>query len=454
MNRIRSVFLFAALPVLAVLWAALSTATPLDDYVAAPDPAFTYSLAAQAEKSGVTTYAYHMVSQTWLDASKVDRPLWEHTVLVSVPGTLRHNQAMMFIGGGDNRPGETPVADNGPMEKIAAVTGSVVAQVKQIPNQPLRFPDEQDDRYREPGRKEDAMITFGWDKYLKGGDPLWLARLPMTKAVVRAMDLVQKEHPGVEGFFVAGGSKRGWTTWTVAAVDRRVFGIAPAVIDVLNLEPSIQNHFDGYGFWAPSLDDYVDMDIVTRIHTPEFRNLMAVVDPYAYRDRLTLPKYILNSAGDQFFPADSWKFYFDGLKGEKFLCYFPNTDHGLNEDAYFRLAGFYYALMEGTPRPEFTWEKAGDGTLTVRCATKPARVTLWRAVNPDARDFRLETFGPKYEAVEMPLSDSGEYVSAVAAPEKGWTAFFLELEFPNGDFPKPFVFTTGVSILPDTYPGK
>ncbi|NLF56078.1 MAG: PhoPQ-activated pathogenicity, partial [Candidatus Hydrogenedens sp.] len=174
----------------------------------------------------------------------------------------------------------------------------------------------------------------------------------------------------------------------------------------------------------------------------------------AYRDRLTLPKYILNSAGDQFFPSDSWKFYFDGLKGEKFLCYFPNTDHGLNEDAYFRLAGFYYALMEGTPRPEFTWEKAGDGTLTVRCATKPAKVTLWRALNPDARDFRLETFGPKYEAVELPLSDSGEYVSTLAAPVKGWTAFFFELEFPNGDFPKPFVFTTGVSILPDTYPGK
>ena len=33
------------------------------------------------------------------------------------------------------------------------------------------------------GRKEDALITYGWDKFLEGGDPKWLARLPMTKAV-------------------------------------------------------------------------------------------------------------------------------------------------------------------------------------------------------------------------------------------------------------------------------
>ena len=37
--------------------------------------------------------------------------------------------------------------------------------------------------------------------------------------------------------------------------------------------------------------------------TPEAERLLAIADPYAYRDRLTMPKFILNSAGDQFFPA-------------------------------------------------------------------------------------------------------------------------------------------------------
>ncbi len=429
-----------------------SVATPLDDYVAAPDPVFQYKLVNQAEKGDVTTYVYHMVSQTWLDASKVDRPLWEHNVLVTVPKDVQYTKAMMFIGGGDNRQNDKPDADNGPMEKVASVTKSVVAQIEQIPNQPLKFADETDPRYKDGGRKEDALITFGWDKYLKGGDPVWLARLPMTKAVVRAMDLVQKEYPKTDGFFVAGGSKRGWTTWTVAAVDKRVVGIGPAVIDVLNFVPSLDNHFASYGFWAPSVKDYVDMKIVDRVHTPEMRNLLNVVDPYTYRDRLSMPKYMLNSAGDQFFPADSWKYYFDGLKDEKYLCYFPNTDHGLNAEAYFRLASFYHAVLAGTPRPKFTWDRAADGALMVRCETKPTRVQLWKAFNPNARDFRLESLGPKYESSPVALNDSGEYGAYVKPTEKGWTAFFLEMEFPNGDFPLPFVFTTGVSILPDTYP--
>lgn len=34
---------------------------------------------------------------------------------------------------------------------------------------------------------------------------------------------------------VAGGSKRGWTTWTTAAVDKRVFGAIPIVMDMLDL---------------------------------------------------------------------------------------------------------------------------------------------------------------------------------------------------------------------------
>ena len=56
----------------------------------------------------------------------------------------------------------------------------------------------------------------------------------MTRAVVRAMDVVQEicasNHKEVEEFFVAGASKRGWTTWTGAAVDDRVMGIAPSNI--------------------------------------------------------------------------------------------------------------------------------------------------------------------------------------------------------------------------------
>lgn len=438
----------------ALLSAALTAvATPLDDYIAKPDPAFTYSSppARVVESPMHTINTYRMASQNWLDLTKVDRTLWEHWVVVIVPKQLASTKALLFIGGGSNRGTEPPNAE-GALPQIAAMTKSIVVEIKQIPNQPLRVRDEHDDRYKERGRSEDELIAYCWDKFMSTGDANWLPRLPMTKAVVRAMDLVQKEQPTVDGFFVVGGSKRGWTTWTTAAVDKRVVGIAPAVIDLLNIVPSFDHHFAAYGFWAPAVKDYEDMNILARMHTPEFEALTKVVEPYHYRDRLTMPKYIVNSAGDQFFLPDSWKFYFDDLVGEKYLRYMPNTDHGLNAEAYFNLASFYHAVMSGTPRPKFTWKKAADGSLEVTCETKPTKVLLWQATNPEGRDFRLEKIGQAYMSTPLEDTGSGTYKSTVAAPEKGWTAFFIEVEFPNPGFVSPFKFTTGVSVLPDTYP--
>ncbi|NUM55754.1 MAG: PhoPQ-activated pathogenicity [Candidatus Hydrogenedentes bacterium] len=453
--------LFVALVLMLVLAPAVSAdapaavkTTPLDEYVAKPDPAFAFdeTPAKVVEETDYTARTYHMVSQEWLDPTKVDRTKWEHWIVVFEPKVVDHKEhALVFINGGSNRDGEAPGGD-GALSRVAVLSKSIVVDVKQIPNQPLKFPDEKMDKYKERGRSEDEMISYAWDKFLLTKDPLWLPRLPMTKAVVRAMDMTQKLHPDIQHFFVCGGSKRGWTTWTVAAVDKRVSGIAPAVIDVLSVTESLDNHYKSYGFWAPAIGDYVEMDIVSRIHTPEFAELRKIVDPYSYIDRLTMPKFILNGGGDQFFPPDSWKFYFDDLKGEKYMRYIANTDHGLNIDAYFNLASFYTAIRTNTPRPSFAWKKNDDGSLEVTCETKPTKVTLWQATNPEGRDFRLEKIGKVYTSTPVAESSPGMYRADVKAPEKGWTAFFLEMEFPNPSFPHPFKFSTGVSIVPDTYP--
>ena len=93
----------------------------------------------------------------------------------------------------------------------ARVTGSVTAELKGIPNQPLVFADEPNSP-----KSEDSMIAYTWEKFLRGGDDQWPARLPMTKAAVRAMDTITafmaSEQAGqvkVDKFVVAGGSKRG-----------------------------------------------------------------------------------------------------------------------------------------------------------------------------------------------------------------------------------------------------
>lgn len=428
--------------------------TALDRYVETPDPAFAYDTppAKVEENEAYTARTYHLVSQTWLKPEQVDRTNWEHWLIVIEPKDVTQPEALMFIGGGSNRPdADPPGADEG-LVRVAAMTKSVVAEIKQIPNQRLKFPDEHDDRYKEQGRTEDEIISYCWDKFILTGDALWLTRLPMTKAVVRAMDVVQKEMPAVEKFTVAGGSKRGWTTWTVGAVDSRVVAIMPAVIDILNVVKSLDNHYAAYGFWAPAISEYEDMNVLGRMHTPEFEALCDIVDPYSYIDRLVMPKYIINATGDQFFLPDSWRFYFDDLKGEKYLRYVPNTDHGLSMEAYLNLASFHHAIINDTPRPEFAWRMEADGNFVVECTTPPTKVLLWQASNPDARDFRLETIGEAWQSTELAPAEPGVYKTAIAAPEKGWTGFMVELEFPNPGFMLPFKFTTGVSVVPQVWP--
>ncbi len=432
--------------------AAAAFATPLDDYIKTPDPAFAYdpTPAKFVEDSAYTASVYHMTSQEWLDETKVDRTAWKHWVTVIVPKDLAFKQALLFIDGGSNRAGDAPEPAK-ELAQLATMTKSVLVDVAQIPNQPIHFKGEMLDKYKEDGRAEDSLIAYGWDKYMRTGDPLWLPRLPMTKAIVRAMDLVQKEQPGIDGFFVVGASKRGWTTWTTAAVDKRVIGISPAVIDVLNVVASIDNHHAAYGFWAPAIGNYVEMDILPRLHSPEFAKLCDIVDPYSYLDRLTMPKFILCSTGDQFFPPNSSDFYFNDLRGENYLRYMANTDHGLSIEAIFNMASFYHAILAGTARPKFTWKKEADGALEMRCETAPTNILLWQATNPKARDFRLEEVGKIWSSSPV-QGDAGVYRAEPGAPDQGWRAFFLEVEFPNPDFMFPFKFTTGVSVLPDTFP--
>jgi PhoPQ-activated pathogenicity-related protein len=428
-------------------------AAPLDDYVAAVDPSYTYSLNSTIPGTGYTAYVYYMASQRWRSApSEVDRNLWEHWLIIVAPATVSHTTALLFIDGGSNG-GPPPGSVDSMLAQFAVTSQSIIADLKMIPNQPLKFTDETDPRYIGAGRSEDELIADAWDKYKTTGDPTWLPRLPMTKAAVRAMDTIQAERPAITGFVVAGGSKRGWTTWTTAAVDPRVVAIAPLVIDVLNVELSMRHHWDAYGYWSDAIQDYVDMGIMNWLHTPQFRALQRVVDPYGYIDRLTMPKYIVNSTGDQFFLPDSSQFYFDALKGEKHLRYVPNTDHGGNTEAWYDVFAFYNAVLDGTPRPQFSWTKQPDGSLRVQTVTltAPTEVRLWQATNPNARNFRLDTIGAAWTSSVLTDQGGGLYVGQVPEPAHGWTAFLVELTFPSGG-PFPFKFTTEVSVVPQTLP--
>ena len=428
--------------------------TALDEYVAAPDSNYSFHLVKSVPGEGQTTFILEMISQAWLTTNEVDRPLWKHWVIIVKPDSVTSSQSFLFISGGAND-GKSPKSADGNMLKIALATKSVVSELKMVPNQPLVFAGETQ------GRTEDSLIAYSWDKFLRTGDTKWPARLPMTKAAVRAMDTIttfcassEDGKVKVERFVVAGGSKRGWTTWTTAAVDKRAIAIIPCVIDVLNMEPSMLHHYAAYGFWAPSIENYVEFKIMDWSGTPQYRELLKIEEPYQYRQRLTMPKFLINAAGDQFFLPDSSQFYFNDLPGVKYLRYVPNADHSLRgSDAYETLLACYHAVINKIPLPQFSWTLEKDGSIRVKTKDKPTIVKLWSATNPDARDFRMETLGPKYESTELNDQGGGVYVGKVPEPPKGWSAFFVELTYPSG-CPAPFKFTTQVRVVPDTLPYK
>ena len=85
------------------------------------------------------------------------------------------------------------------------------------------------------------------------------------------------------------------------AFDDRVVAIAPIVIDVLNVQVSMKHHFEAYGFWSPSIGDYVNHGIMKEWENPKLAELYRYIDPYHFIDRLKMPKLVLNATGDQFF---------------------------------------------------------------------------------------------------------------------------------------------------------
>jgi PhoPQ-activated pathogenicity-related protein len=439
--------------------------TALDRYIAKPDPSYHWKLAATYPGHGQTTYVIALTSQTWRSADEVDKPIWTHwlTVVrpdharaVERPDHTRAGTAFLFIGQGEFKDAQ-PKAAPPRVAALAAGTNTVVAEITLVPNQPLAFADSP-----HHGREEDDLVAYSRVKYIVTGDEEWLVRLPMVKSGVRAMDCLQEFLASKEGgelkidkFVVAGASKRGWTTWLVGTVDPRVIAIVPLVIDALNSEAITRHHFEAYGFFSPSLKDYVHHGLFPyRVGTPEYRKVLAIEDPYSYRDRerLKIPKFLINAAGDQFFLPDGSQFYFADMPAEKHLRYVPNAKHNLKgSDAQESLQAFYQAILDNHPRPNFTWKKQADGSLEVTTAETPREVNLWQASNPNARDFRLDLIGKTWKATALAPDKPNHYLGRIPQPAEGYTAFFVELVYDSGG-KYPFKFTTEVSVVPDVLP--
>lgn len=481
--------------------------SPLDKYVNAPDPNYAWHDTTDRVSflGGSTGHLLNVTSQQWLDPSRAyiqqtGSSIWTHQVLAVVPKKLKlKNKAVIYITGGCNENPTVPKAtDEEPlaMDAVGSDIGAIGVVLYQIPNCHMVYPSDPSGKARE----EDAVIAWAWNMYLQTGDAEWLPRLPMVKAAMAAMRAVEEytREAGIadiDGWVVAGASKRGWTTWMVGAVNcptcPNVEGIAPIVPIVPNLQVGVHHMWQAFGGFTFAFNDYTDVNITTRIDDDNTTELFKIVDPIYYVDRLArLPKTVLVSSGDEFMMFEWTKNWADIFKGETHLYIADNAEHSMATGIVGllrTLSNFCNSIFLQGTRPQFNYEMdLENGTITVQVPEDQELIKVVyrhaKTLNDERRDFRLAaqalvkddgsaycklpTVGPIgmdganiciqpiiWTGKTLKESSPGTYTIKIDEPNKGWTGAYVEVYFKSDTgLDQNWQLTTPGMVWPQTMP--
>jgi len=408
----------------------------LADYAQARDPSTRTELVAEGELAGGTFRTHRLVSQTWRGTE------WMHELSIFAPAGLPPDvdNMLLWIDGGKagrlHELGATPGDALKTLAMAATAAGLPAAVVRQVPFQPMF-----------DGLVEDDLIAHTFVEYSRTGDPSWPLLLPMVKAAVEAMTAAAAAARdawgmAIEGFVVTGASKRGWTTWLTAAVDARVRGAMPMVIDMLSLERHVELQHASFGGMSEALEPYTSVGIEKLLGSPRGRELIEIVDPYTYRDRIVQPKVIALGTNDPYWPLGALDLYLTGLAGPRWVSYAPNAGHGLPA---LRVGGLVAALgrhVTGAERlPDFDWSfepTATGSACVVRATPEPAEAFVWQAA-ADTRDFRQA----RWTAAPVGRAD-GTWRADIERPTRGFQATLVECRYPRE--PLPLLLTTSVHV--------
>jgi PhoPQ-activated pathogenicity-related protein len=430
------------------LWAATAeaeaTAAPpaggvLADYVHRADPATRFEVLAHGSLPEAEWLTGRLVSQSWQGVE------WTHELSLAVPHGFDRGDAPMLLwidGGSSGRlpqeGGAGPTDATRVVAMLAAAAGLPAAVVRQVPYQPMF-----------DGLVEDGLIAHSFGEYVRTGDPTWPLLLPMVKSAVEAAtaaDAAFGDRWGlaIDGFVPAGASKRGWTTWLTAAVDRRVRGLVPMVIDMLSLERHLALQRASFGRLSEQLGDYTSRGIEQLLDTPRGRELVGIVDPYAYRRQLVQPKVIALGTNDAYWPLEACNLYYDSLEGPRWVSYAANAGHGVPAERVSGLVaamGRHAAGTESLPEVRWAFDDEAGGTVC-RVASpdvEPREVVAWTATSP-TRDFRAARW------TKSPAEATADgWRLVVDRPAAGFAAGLVELHYPRR--PLPLMLTTGVRLV-------
>ncbi|CAH1784288.1 unnamed protein product [Owenia fusiformis] len=462
-----------------------SSWTPLDDYVHRPDSSYSWREVASYSKPGAQVYVVNMTSQIWKDATVTTRSLWWHFLVIALPTNVEHwDASFVYISNGNNEdinpPHENQYRVNA-SSMYAAAMGAPVAYLMHIPNQHMYFVDDPD----QIRRREDGITAWTWMQWLtvnNATDPDLLIRLPMIKATVRAFDTVaafakeKDSRYNIDKFMPAGESKRGWTTWMVGAVDRRVFAMTPMVLSILNFKQVLMKHWQSLGGWTFAFGDFYTEGVTAHFDNPNLQLMADVVDPFSYRHRLDMPKMYIQGASDEFFQCDDSSYFYPEMKQPFFLVNLENTGHNLRgHDAriFSNNVAFFHNALAGRPWPSIEWEIQNDdelrlGSITVRTLEVPSSIRVWYSITTQhvqgRRDFRQRILSYEGETPQVVNNEGqmwiqdipddiggGEYRARYSYPETGFLAFFIEVNFLLQNL-EEIRFDTEADIVPPIFP--
>ena len=416
-------FIFLLLVISVAGQQATTPQTALQNYLNIEDEAYTWEIRDSYPVNNATAYSLLLTSQNWQGI------LWKHELIVFVPQTIEYDGSLLFITGGSVKDGEPNIAkqNDGTSQQMASLATSnkaIVALLHQVPNQPLY-----------DGLNEDALISYTLNEFKKDGDYKWPLLFPMVKSANKAMDAIQefsskKLNHTLNRFVVSGASKRGWTAWLSAAVeDSRVVAIAPIVIDMLNMPATLNYQKEIYGEYSEEIQDYVKLEIPQAMNS-EFGNaLVQMIDPYSYREKLTIPKMIFSGTNDPYWTIDAVKHYINDIPGKNLLHYVANAGHSFGDKNELNtLSAFLALIWDNKPLPVCTWslkEKWNRIHLNVKAAPHQfERAVLWTS-SSNSRDFREAVWESK--DIKLNKKDKSKVHVKLKYPRSGFNAFYVDL---------------------------
>jgi PhoPQ-activated pathogenicity-related protein len=443
-----------------------------------PDSAQVKWAASRAsESAGVQFVELSYRSQSWKGGA------WEHSLVVFWPNELNDWSKMVLVSVEDSgdyfSSVQKQLADGFQgklMRGALAGLGAPIAILTRVPPSSQLGIDG-----------TDKIIGHTLRKFIETGDPEWPLLVPMTRAILGAMDslqgfVLQEKARKLDRFLLMGGSKTAWASWLAAAHDsrQRVVGLGSLAFNVLNFERNLMYQREIWGRLSEKLEMAEPIaDALVKpsgsLEARRARELIRLIDPYHSLAGLRVPKLLVSGANDPYFPSDSDRFYWSELEGsENHRLYLPNFGHngaGGKAGSLLSLLSPIQTFVDicfspGKKLPRFESQvrpRVGlggfDWLLSVTSQERPANVVVWRAESA-SRDFRKSSWsvvpgvrwdeqaGALHASVDPPQAEGNRFVGAFA--EIHWK---LPAE-KQGGLERTFVETTEVSILGPSSPPR